>query len=232
MAHKEHDISAAPLPKCSQTLKSFLGSINQLQRFFLNMAPICDPLRALLRKNQNLSWSDVYTAAYRKLMQAVQSITELRHFSTHQKVRIVCDASHKGFVTNELEMLTLVWACERFRNYLFGHFHMYTDHQALLSALKKPGKQNLLQPSDTPGGQTPAFRSQNYPPSWIENGTGGLFNQATFLQGERISKYDKDFLVHKINALNQMLNPMYRTRKCRIAELNQPITAQHVLSIT
>ena len=38
--------------------------------------------------------------------------------------------------TNELELLGVVWAIERYKNYLFGsEFEVITDHKALISAL-------------------------------------------------------------------------------------------------
>ena len=41
------------------------------------------------------------------------------------------------YSTNELELLTIAWALEHFKYYLYGNkFTLHTDHQALLSALK------------------------------------------------------------------------------------------------
>ena len=44
--------------------------------------------------------------------------------------------SRKEFSTNELELLAVVWAVDRFKHYLLGkEFTLATDHKALTSAL-------------------------------------------------------------------------------------------------
>ena len=46
--------------------------------------------------------------------------------------------NEQRYSTKELEQLAVVWSLERFKYYLRGsHFILQTDHQALLSALKK-----------------------------------------------------------------------------------------------
>ena len=43
----------------------------------------------------------------------------------------------KRNITNELEILAIVWSCEHFCNYLLGNrFVVLTDHKAIISALK------------------------------------------------------------------------------------------------
>ena len=42
------------------------------------------------------------------------------------------------YSTNELELLSIVWACEHFRTYLLGtRFQVLTDHNAIISTLKE-----------------------------------------------------------------------------------------------
>ncbi len=252
MAHKQHNITTAPPPKNPKTLKSFLGSINQLQRFIPNMAQISDPLRALLRKNQKIIWTETHAAAYNKLMSAIQSITEFRHFSTHRKSRIVCDASHKGiaaaleqlhpdgwrpvvyasrffnqaelrYSTNELEMLAIVWACEHFRNNLFGYqFDIYTDHQALLSVLKnnRGNKTYFSRLTRWVDKLLPFEFTINHIPG-SKMGLVDYLSRNPILQAERISKYDEDFLVYKISVVRSLLQPTARS-KHRPPRLTQP----------
>ena len=95
------------------------------------------------------------------------NITENKHFDINKETRVKCDESRKGlgatleqkhnaiwkpvayasrflnkleerYSTNELELLAIVSALEHFKHYLYGNkFILQTDHQALLSALKK-----------------------------------------------------------------------------------------------
>ena len=89
------------------------------------------------------------------------------HYDQSRNSRVKCDASHSGlgaaleqeiekdvwvpiafasrflndqekkYITNELELLAIVWSCEHFRNYLLGnHFVVLTDHKAIILALK------------------------------------------------------------------------------------------------
>ena len=90
----------------------------------------------------------------------------------HKDIRIMCDASHNGlgavlkqpntegwrlisfasrylndakkrYLTNELEMLAVVWGAEYFRKYVLRRkFQVVTDHEALVSLLKGNSKKN------------------------------------------------------------------------------------------
>ena len=121
-------------------LQSFMGAINQMNRFFPNL--------------------------FEEKKKTIQRITEIQHFKRDKQFRIVCDASKEGlgavlqqktdegwraihfasrFLTpfeqkcsiNELELLAVVWSVENFRNYVYGtNFEEVSDHKALTSILK------------------------------------------------------------------------------------------------
>ena len=99
---------------------------------------------------------------------------ELRDFDIHHETRIICDASHDGLGAvlaqystsgwhpisfasrylnpaekkcsiNELELLAVVWATERFRNYIYGrYFTVILDHKALHTLLNSFPKANKI----------------------------------------------------------------------------------------
>ena len=51
----------------------------------------------------------------------------------------VLTPTERGYFTQELECLAVVYALDKFRVYLLGrHFKLFTDHQALVSVLRKP----------------------------------------------------------------------------------------------
>ena len=129
-------------------------------------API-RPLLSSSASKKKLEWNDKHSAAFRNMKNAIQNIIEQKHFNINNETRVKCDASKEGlgacleqkennnwhpiayasrflnknkqrYSKNELELLAVVWSLEHFKYYLYGsHFTLRTDHQALLSALKK-----------------------------------------------------------------------------------------------
>ena len=116
--------------------------------------------------NNKIRWEETHTTALDKIKAEISKITEKNHFDKHRKTRLKCDASHTGlgavleqqypegwfpiayasrflneaemkYSTNELKLLSVVWATNHFKYYLLGSkFELITDHTALLSALK------------------------------------------------------------------------------------------------
>ena len=123
--------------------------------------------KANTKSQNKLAWNDTHTEAFIKIKAQIQSITENKHFDTNKQTRVRCNAIKKRpgaclerkheniwkpvayasrflnkleerYSTNELELLAVVWSLEHFKYYLYGsQFLLQTDHQALLSALKK-----------------------------------------------------------------------------------------------
>ena len=123
------------------------------------------PLLKITEKNKLLDWCTEYNTTFKNIIKMVSEIAQKKHFDQHLDTRIVCDASITGlgaalkqhspegwvavahashflnsleekYSVNELELLGVVWAIERFKYYLYGkHFTVITDHQALISAL-------------------------------------------------------------------------------------------------
>ena len=159
-------------PKSRKQLKSLMGSMHSLHKFLPKLAEVSAPLVPLLSQNNGFVWRPVCENAFQQLKLLVENIVELRHFDIHRKTRIICDASHdclaavleqyfasgwhpisfasrylnpaeKKYSTNKLELLTVVWATERFRNYIYGrYFTVILDHKSLLTLLNSSPKGN------------------------------------------------------------------------------------------
>ena len=158
-------------PKNLKELRSYLGAVNQMNRFIPNLAQLCFKLRPLLKKDKPWNWDESHEEAFKEINKQVQKVVEVGHFKRSENIRIFCDASKTGlgailqqhengcrpfhfasrFLTpleenysiNELELLAVVWAIEHFKNYLYGiKFQVVSDHKALATVLK--GNKNKI----------------------------------------------------------------------------------------
>ena len=147
-------------------LRSFLGAVNQFNKFIPDLASTCFPFRSILKKDAVWNWTSEHEKAFMKVNSEVKRVAELTHFKINKPLRIICDASKQGlgavmqqceenqwkpisyasrFLTeletkysiNELELLAVVWSVEHFKNYVYGvRFGVVWDHKTLQSVLK------------------------------------------------------------------------------------------------
>ena len=107
------------------------------------------PLRPLLSRKNEYTWTPECQASFDNLKNQIANIVDLKYFDVHKDIRIVCDASHNGlgavleqlgtdgwrpisfasrylsdaekrYSTIELEMLAVVWGQSISENTFWG----------------------------------------------------------------------------------------------------------------
>ena len=143
--------NAASLP---DKLRPFLKEENEKKKIKNIRLPV-----------KTFDWNRKHSVVFEEIKKAVAKIALLNDFIPSRETRVKCDASHSGleatldqwsdqnewvpiafafrylntqekkYSTNELELLAVVWAVDRFEHYLLGkEFVIATDHKALTSA--------------------------------------------------------------------------------------------------
>ena len=77
-------------------LRSFLGAVNQFNKFIPDFASMCFPFKLILKKDAVWKWTDEHEKAFKKVNQEVRKVEELTHFKRNKPLRIICDASKQG----------------------------------------------------------------------------------------------------------------------------------------
>ena len=95
---KVEDILNLKPPKTLGKLRSFVGSINHLQRFLPGCQTQVAEFKESMSKGNKLkfTWSAKQDAAFFKLLELVAAITKNYHYSAKRKTRLKCDASKQG----------------------------------------------------------------------------------------------------------------------------------------
>ena len=142
-----------------------MGSMHSLHKFLPKLAEVSAPFRLLLSQNNEFAWTLECENAFQQLKALVKNIVEKKYFDIYRETRIVCGASHDGlgamleqygsqdwhsigfasrylsqaekkYSTNELELLAIKWATEKFQNDIYGrYFTVKSYHKALLTLL-------------------------------------------------------------------------------------------------
>ena len=169
---KAQGISERLRPNNLKQLRSFLGAVNQFNKFIPNLASISFPFRTILKKDAEWTWNEEHEKAFVKINDEIKRVVELSHFKRNKEIRIICDASKQGlgavlqqsqetgewkpicfasrFLTdfeakysiNELELLAIVWAVEHFRNYVYGVQFKIVSDHKALASVLKPNRGN------------------------------------------------------------------------------------------
>ena len=93
MKDKVQGITDKLRPKNLKDLRSFMVSINQMNKFISNLANLCAPLRSLLKKDKEWIWQEEPEKTFNKIKAAMKTMTALEHFKRNLPLRIICDAS-------------------------------------------------------------------------------------------------------------------------------------------
>ena len=168
---KVQAVQNATRPTCASEVRSFLGLVNYNGRFIQNLATKSEPLRKLTRQNVPFVWTQKEEEAFQKLKDEISKAETLGYFDLNaEETRIIADASPVGlgavlvqkqkgekrvisyasrsltdverrYSQTEKEALALVWACERFHQYVYGiKFVLETDHRPLQFIYSKKSK--------------------------------------------------------------------------------------------
>lgn len=157
-------VTEMPAPTDVASVRRFLGMIQYLSKFLPGLADMTKPLRELTKKDILFEWQEAQQNSFEELKKAVSDAPVLRYYDMKQDVTIQCDASQSGlgavlmqngqpvcyasraltsteqrYAQIEKECLAIVFACERFHQYIYGResILIHTDHQPLESIFRK-----------------------------------------------------------------------------------------------
>ena len=77
-------------------LRSFLGAVNQFNKFIPDLASMCFPFISIIKKDAVWNWTEEHEKAFKRVNQEVRKVAELTHFKRNKPLRIICDASKQG----------------------------------------------------------------------------------------------------------------------------------------
>ena len=78
------------------SLRSLLGIVNHYGKFIPFLADLSAPLKKLLRKDAEFSWSAECDKSLNKIKEALTSAKILAHFDPKVPLGLACDASKVG----------------------------------------------------------------------------------------------------------------------------------------
>ncbi|CAM9000390.1 unnamed protein product [Rhodiola kirilowii] len=168
-------IEKLPPPKDVKGIRSFLGHAGFYRRFIKDFSKIARPLTNLLCQDVDFKFDEPCLKAFEKLKDALISAPIIQPPNWELPFELMCDASdyaigavlgqrigkklhaiyytskvldnaQVNYTTTEKEMLAIVYAFEKFRQYLIGSKTIvYTDHSAIKYLVsKKEAKPRLI----------------------------------------------------------------------------------------
>ena len=152
------------VPESKQDLRRLLGMVNYLSQYIPNMSEITAPLRSLLRKDVQWFWHDEHQKSLERIQQVLTSNPVLQFYDINKPVILQVDASQGGlgacliqeghpvvyasrlltvaelhYAQIEKELLAIVFACERFNQFIYGkQVTVESDHKPLEAIITKP----------------------------------------------------------------------------------------------
>lgn len=151
-------------PTNKKEVQKILGMVTYLSKHIKNMSLLTEPLRQLIKNNSVWQWTAREENAFKNIKQAISHACILKHFDITKQCTITVDCSKNAigaallqdgqpcaytskaltetqcsYAQIEKEMLGIVYACEKFHNYIYpSHFIVETDHKPLVAIIKKP----------------------------------------------------------------------------------------------
>jgi hypothetical protein len=157
-------IKDMPRPEDVAGVQRLGGFVNYLAKFLPKISDVMSPIRQLTRKDVPWNWADAQEAAFNEVKRLVSEAPILRYYDATKRLTIQCDSSQSGlgaallqegqpiafasrsltdtetrYAQIEKELLAIVFACEKFHQYVYGnHVTVLSDHRPLETILKKP----------------------------------------------------------------------------------------------
>ncbi|UYV84025.1 K02A2.6-like [Cordylochernes scorpioides] len=163
ISSKIEAVVEAPEPTNVSQLRSFIGLLMYYSRFIRNIADILAPFYYLLKKNSKWNWTGEHRILFAKCKALLTNESVLAHYDATRELVLACDASSYGlgvvlshrndrkeetpiafasrtlteaerrYSQLEKEALSIIFGCEKFRQYLLGReFVLITDNRPLM----------------------------------------------------------------------------------------------------
>ena len=153
-----------PTPTDKPDVRRLLGMINFLASHIPNMSATTAPLRDLLKTDVHFQWDAQHEAALTKIKEVISSPSVLSYFDPSKTSTIQADASKHGlgaclfqqgkpiayasrsltssesnYAQIEKELLAIVFACEKFHQFIYGFpTKVHSDHKPLEAIYTRP----------------------------------------------------------------------------------------------
>ena len=156
-----------PVPKSVSYVRSFLGFANFFRRFVPHHADIARHLHEVTGRNAHFSWNSERQRSFELLKEALLNPPVLQLANTSQPFQVHTDASdlaigavllqedeqgqhpmayasrkltaaERNYTITEWETLAVVYALSTWKLYLYKHFDVFTDNQAVVYLRYKP----------------------------------------------------------------------------------------------
>ena len=151
------------MPQDVETMRSFLGLVNYLNRFSPCLAELSDPMREICRKKMEFKLTPACNIVFQCTKEEISKNVTLPYFNPNTSTILQTDASKRGlgdallqnskpvmFVSRALtgsernyqhlerECLVTIWGMEKFHYFLYGkEFTLETDQKTLVLIYKK-----------------------------------------------------------------------------------------------
>ena len=150
-------------PEDKKAAQRFLGMVTYLGKYIPNLSELTAPIRQLLHKQNAFVWTHEHQKAFEDIKQELLSERVLAYYDPDMDIEVHADASKSGlgaciiqgnrpvafasrsltpvekhYAQIEKELLAIVFAFERFSQYVYGKDAvLYTDHKPLIPLLKR-----------------------------------------------------------------------------------------------
>ena len=153
-----------PKPDNVKAVRRFCGFVNYLPKFLPRLAEVLEPIQQLTHKEVPWQWQYEHDAAFEKVKELVTQAPLLKYYNPEEELTVQCDASDKGlraaliqneqpiasasraltepetrYAQIEKEMLAVVFALQKFNQYIYGRpTTVQSGHKPLAAISNKP----------------------------------------------------------------------------------------------